>query len=109
MGPANGILGDNTGVDLPQKADDDSALTELKAKAKYSRSKEFQELKAQMELKIKFYQQYLPDGRPVGSGDIPKPEEWIAANLVIGELQQVIDGYQMAEDMVKELNKTDAI
>ncbi len=108
MQPSNGLIGDATGTELPQMADTqhEEALNELKKKAKYSRSKEFAELRANMESRIEFYQQYLPTGNPVAALSTEEAGKYfVIANLVIAELKQVIDGYQSAADLLKEENE----
>lgn len=101
----NGIIGDVVSTELPIMADSqqEEALVELKKKAKYSRSKEFAELRAHMENRIKFYQSFLPGGVPiVNIEEAERGKYWAVADLVIAELQQVIDGYQNAEELAKE-------
>lgn len=104
MGPQNGIIGDSLGVDLPQKPVDEQALNELKHKAKYSRSAEFKELKEKAQIRIEFYQKFLPSGQPIGTAT---PEEmkgkWELANLLIAEFKQLFDEYDGAEVILKEM------
>lgn len=99
-----GLLGDISSTELPEKPVDEEVVGELRRKAKYSRSKEFAELKAHMEQRIDFYQKYLPNGQPVAalsSEDAGK--YYVVANIVIAELKQVIDGYESANEQVKEI------
>jgi len=108
MGPNNVLLGDITGADLPQKPVDEIALSELKNKARYNKSKEFEELKSHMVERILYYQRFLPDGRRIV--DVPKEDlegMWIVANTIINELTQVINGYENASEMVEEMAKAD--
>lgn len=106
MEPQSGLLGDVTDMtSLPQAAVDqqEEARNELRKKAKYSRSKEFQELKTHMEGRIAHWQSYLPGNVPTEA--VPEEERakyWAVANMVIGELRMVIDGYEAANEAVKE-------
>jgi len=103
-----GIIGDQQITDLPQvdNSQQDLAQVEVRGKAKYSRSKEFQELKAHMETRIEFYQKFLPDGRPVATIDQEEAaKHWPHANIIIAELQQVIDMYQSAEGQLQDIGK----
>ena len=106
MQPNNGLIGDESPTELPQAVVNEDAVNELRKKAKYSRSKEFQELKANMEARIAFYQQYLPGAIPVSQ--VPEEERgkyWAVANIVIAELQQVIDMYESSEELLQEINE----
>lgn len=92
-------------IDLPQtpKEAKTEALREIAKKAKYSRSKEFQELKASMEERIKFYQSYLPGGTPiVNIEESERGKYWAIADIVIAELQAVIDMYDGAQKLMEE-------
>lgn len=107
MEPSNGLIGDISATELPEKQEDTEALNELRKKAKYSRSKEFQELKAHMETRIAHYQSFLP-GTPTPITLIDEAQRgkyWAIANLVIAELQQVIDGYVNAEEESKRIEE----
>ena len=96
-------MGDAMGIDLPQKPVDETAINELKNKAKYSRSTEFKELKAKAQTRIEFYQKFLPSGQPIGTAT---PEEmkgkWELANLLIAELNQLFSEYDEASVLLKE-------
>lgn len=104
MNPENAIIGDETGVGLPQAQPDETHIAEVKKKAKYSRSKEFAELKENMEQRIKLWQTFLPGSVPVTA--VSKEERghyWAIADAVIAELRMVIDGYESAEELSKDL------
>ena len=105
MGPTNGIIGDNTGVDLPQMQMEDNTLVEEKKMAKYSRSTEFKRIQEWCEGRIAFYQTFLPNGMEVGLDAAPTTEDWRVANRVIAELQALMNGYALANDAVKTLAK----
>lgn len=106
-GPQNGIMGDDSfGTNLPETQVDSTALDVEKRMAKFSKSKEFQALKNHAEARIEFYQQYLPDGRPIT--DIPNTERgymWLAANIVTGEFKAMLSAYEQAGAIVKEAAK----
>lgn len=102
MGPQNGIMGDNFGIDLPQAQVDKSALDEEKAMARFSKSKEFKKLKEMMEARIEFYQKALPDGRPITAVDgRERAEMWVIANAVIGEFNMILGAYENAKEVTK--------
>ena len=109
MNPQHGIIGDvGGGPDLPQAdpKQKDEALAELNKKAKYSRSKEFSELREKMEGRILFYQSYLPGGVPVNA--IPEEERgkyWAIADTIIAELRMVIDMYDGAQEQLENDGK----
>lgn len=97
----NGIIGDITGVELPQMEVDEKELTEEKKMARYSKSAEFKRIEQHFKERIEFYQKYLPDGRPVSAVPAKELESmWIAANTIIGELQTVLDSYEIAKEAV---------
>lgn len=103
MQPNYGIIGDNTGVDLPQMPADDSAEKELRQKAKYSRSKEYKELRQKAQTRIEFYQKFLPDGRLIGTtppADLQR--KWELANLLIAEIEQLFGETDQAEAILRE-------
>lgn len=102
MQPSNGIMGDMTGVELPQMQVNKDVLTEEKKMAKYSRSSEFKRIQEWCEGRISFYQTYLPNGAEVGLDVAPSAEDWRVANRVIGELRALMNSYEIASEAVKE-------
>lgn len=99
----NAIIGDSTGTDLPKMEVDEKQLMEEKRMAQYAKSPEFQKIKAHFEDRIKFYQTYLPDGRPIAT--IPKTDlegSWIIANCIIGELNTILDVYSQVTQAVED-------
>lgn len=98
-----GIIGDDSyGTDLPQTKIDEQTSNEQIAAARFSKTKEFKALKTHLQQRMTLYQAYLPDGRPVTS--VPKKElegMWVAANVIIGEFQGVIDAYEQAAESLK--------
>ena len=102
MGPQNGLVGDSFGIDLPETLVETNDLVEEKQMAKFSRTKEFKRLKEQIERRIKFYQGCLPDGRPLTAVDkAERGEQWVIANVVIGEFQMLINQYEEAAEVTK--------
>lgn len=100
MGPSNAILGDGTGVDLPQATPDENALNEEKKLAKYSKTAEFKRIQDYFQDRILFYQKFLPDGRPIATAQ-PSLEDWRVANLLITEFQAIINLYENAAVVVE--------
>lgn len=109
MGPQNGIMGDeNFGTQLEQNNDElDQARNEMANAAKFSKTKEFKELKKHLESRIEFYQTYLPDGRPVVSQDDLEQQKgmWLVANTIISEFKAVISAYEQAAELIKASTK----
>lgn len=103
----NMMMGDMSQMtSLPEKPQEqqEAAVAEIKRKAKYSRSKEFQDLRLMMESRIEFYKQFLPDGTPIALGtESQVARNWPIANIVIAELSQVIEMYDNAETEVKAI------
>lgn len=105
MEPDNVLVGDTgMGIDLPEAKLDDKELVEEKKMAKYSKTAEFKRIQDHFEERKKFYQRYLPDGRPVAA--VPKKDleaMWIAANVIIAEFEQVMNMYENAKAVVDEV------
>jgi len=97
----NGIIGDITGVELPQMEVDEKELTEEKKMARYSKSAEYKRIEQWCRERIAFYQTHFPDGRLVGVDKLPTPEEWAAANIIILELSTLLNGYEVASEVVE--------
>lgn len=102
MNPQNGILGDAMGIDLPQATPDENSLNEEKNKARYSKSKEFKQIRAYCQDRINFYQTKLPNGAEVGLDVVPSTEDWRVANRVIGEFKALMNIYDTAREVVEE-------
>ena len=101
MPAQNALLGDDFGTDLPQAQPDVSSLAEEKARAKFSKSKEFQDIKKRWETRIEFYQQYLPDGRPITKVPVKDLEGmWIVAATIIAEFRSEIAFYESVREAV---------
>lgn len=102
MQPDNIIMGDATGIDLPQVQVDEKSLNEVKNKARYSKTREFKEIKAYCQSRIEFYQQKLPNGQEVGLEVVPSTEDWRVANRVIGEFKGLMNIYESAKDVLED-------
>ncbi len=103
MNPQSGLIGDSYGTELPQKAPDTSQIEDAKKKAKYSRSKEYAELRAKAQTRIEFYRHFLPNGQPIGS--VSREElagKWELANILIAEFEQLFAENDNAERLLKE-------
>lgn len=99
----HGIIGDaDYGIDLPQTQVPAQDLTIEKNRAKFSRTKEFNELKEFIDSRIDFYQKVLPDGRHLTAVETQeRASQWVIANTVIGEFKMIIDRYETAAEAVK--------
>jgi len=107
MNPSNAIMGDATGIDLPQATPDENSLNEEKNMARYSKTKEFKRIRNWCQERIRFYQTFLPDGQPViGSYDTAKMgQNWIIANTIITEFNSLMNAYDTAYEIVEEETK----
>lgn len=102
-GPSNAIMGEeDRPTELPQTQVSDEFLNQEKSLAKYSKTKEFQELKAYMEGRIEFFQKHLPGGELVVKENDPVElvHMWKVALIVVAEFQAVLDRYKQAEEVV---------
>lgn len=102
MQPDNVIMGESTGIELPQMQQSDEDLSTEKNIAKFSKTKEWKNLKEHIESRKLFYQQYLPNGTEVGLDVVPSPEDWRVANRVIGELNLLINTYEGVKEAVDD-------
>lgn len=103
--PDNIIMGEATGIDLPQAEVEDTTLREEKKLAKYSRTAEFKRIQAHCEERIAFYQTQLPNGAEIGLEVVPSVEDWRVANRVIGEFKLLMNIYETAAEAVKDATK----
>lgn len=103
MNPQNSLIGDSMGTDLPQMQEDDTAKKELASKVKYSRTKEYKDLKAKADERIEFYKKFLPNGQLVGTASREEmARKWELANLLIAEFDQLFSEHENAEALFKE-------
>lgn len=98
--PENSIIGDAQGIDLPQAKPDEQDLTAEKNRAKFSKTKEWKDLKDHLESRIEFYQHFLPNGLEVGLDTPATSDDWRVANRVIGEFRLVISTYEGVREVV---------
>ncbi len=105
-----GIIGDLDQIDLPMVNNDPQLLEEEQRKARFSKTKEFKELKDQIDRKIEFYSAYLPGGVSYEALLAVKDFEEIGkmtvlSSTIIGEFRQLIQTYETANEAVKEAAK----
>lgn len=109
MGPQNGILGNlSDGFDLPGMDVPEQDLTAEKSAAKFSRTKEFQNLKEYLDGRIEYYRQFMPNGEPIVGTTIPLAElgmRWQISNSIIAELKAIIGSYEQAREIVKNASR----
>lgn len=109
-GPQNVVTGDNFGTDLPQTVVPADDLAVERNMAKFSKSREFKKLKDAIDTKIEFYKHYLPDGKPVTAHTDKDLAEigrhWLIANMVIGELEEILTAYELAREAVRNSDAT---
>lgn len=106
MGPANGVVGDQFGTELPQTEVPAADLSREKDMARFSKSKEFAALKSAIEAKIEFYQGFIPgaNGSAISVQDLPNEERgwrWLAADNIISEFKSILTAYEQAAEAVK--------
>lgn len=103
-GPQNAVFGDDSfGTDLPETQVDTQAIEEEQRKAQYTKSKDWDTLKAYLETRIEHYQRFLPGNIPVEH--VPEEERakyWAVSNMVISELKSIIASYENAFEALKE-------
>jgi hypothetical protein len=91
----NAIIGDNQLTQLPVTQPDEKELLEEKRTARYTNTPEYKKQKEYWEERIKFYQSFLPDGKPVATATSQeRTDQWAVANLVIQEIQTLINYYE---------------
>lgn len=107
LGAQNAVVGESFATDLPQTEVDKQDLAMEKHMAKFSRSKEFLVLKEHLEGRIEFFKNHFPNGDPIAAEkDIASlAQNWVVANLVIGEFKAVLDAYERANEAVKDAAK----
>lgn len=102
----NAIIGDQYPVELPDTAIDEVSLDNEKRLARFSKTKEFKRLKEAIEAKIAFYKTWLPSGEHITDPKFSMEElgrRWMVASAVIAELQSIIDAYEQANEVVKDV------
>lgn len=107
-GAVNAVVGDLDDTTLPVTTVDEQVLTEEKKMAKYSKTAEFQRLKTFMEARIEFFQKHLPDGTEIDKvqlNDTQLAVQWMSANVIIREFQNVLNEYQQAKEVVEDADR----
>jgi hypothetical protein len=96
-------MGDITGIDLPQATPDENSLIEEKNMARYSKTKEFKRIRNWCQERIRFYQEFLPSGKPITDSDdyTKMGQNWVIANAIILELSSLMNSYDIATEMVE--------
>lgn len=102
MQPDNVIMGDSTGIELPRAIPVEEDLSAEKNRAKFSKTKEWKQLKEHLEARVEFYQHMLPNGQEIALDVTPTPEDWMVANRVIGELKLIISTYEGTAKVIDE-------
>lgn len=102
-GPQNVPMGDmDESMNVPESVVPMETLVEEKNKAKYSKTKEFKEIRQYWEDRIKFFESYLPAGLEtrwqVPSDDIA--QQWVLANNIIAEVRAFLRQYDDAVEVV---------
>jgi hypothetical protein len=105
MDSNNAVIGDSPIVDLPQSQPNTEEIDNLRQRARFSKTKEFRELREAMDERIEFYSNFLPDGRLVATSDKLAVQNWRLANIVIAELQAVKSAYDGSVELIKELDE----
>ena len=106
MGPQNGLVGQDSFTEVPQTQVPDEALEQVRNLARYSQTREFQNLKEYLEQRIDFFKAYQPNGddiRNVKDWDGLR-HNWIIANTIIAEFKTVLSVYEQANNAVREMD-----
>jgi len=100
------MTGDTFGTDLPKTQISEELLTEEKNLAKYSKSKEFKEIREYWENRKTFFMSYTPSGSEirfqVPNDDIA--QMWVLANNMINEINAFLSRYDNAVDVMEQVN-----
>jgi hypothetical protein len=98
------IQGDSFGTDLPKTEVSEDLLIQEKNLARYSKTKEFKTLKEYLEARIKFFSEFLPDGKEVRwLAESELGVKWVVANNIINEFKAVLNRYEQAAEVVKKV------
>lgn len=104
----NALTDNAYGTSLPETQIEETDLAIERKMAKFSRTREFAQLKEHIEERITYYQSFLPTGEAVSTtGTTPEElgKRWAIANSVIAEFKLIIDAYENANEVVKEANR----
>jgi hypothetical protein len=108
-GPANAVMGDqDSPTELPKSnvmknfADGDLQMASYAEHSEYKRLREF------MQNRAKFYQKYLPDGKQIQNlSKKERDEHWVAACIVIREIENILDSYERIHKAVANARRQD--
>jgi hypothetical protein len=104
VGPANAIVGeDELPTNVPVTTVSEDVLIEEKKMARYSKTAEFKRLEEFLRDRIKFFQNYLPNGddtRFVKMDAAEIGQNWVIANNIIHEFENVLKAYEAAREAV---------
>jgi hypothetical protein len=101
-GPANAIIGDDYGMDLPISQVEEQDLTAEKNAARFSKTKEYKILRDHLEARIAYYQNFLPGGTPILEVETTNlAVEWKVALAIIAEFKAIIAAYEQAKETVE--------
>lgn len=102
-GAQNVIPDDSFGTELPVTQVDTQQLVAEKNMAKYSKTKEYEQLKTYLEARIDFFQRYLPNGDSIVNQEADEAAtNWRIANTVIAEFKNVLTSYEGAQKAVED-------
>ncbi len=96
-GPSNAIMGDlDEPTILPETVVPELELTAEKNRYKYSKSREFKDIKDYWEARRTFFEGYLPGGQEMRF-TVPGKEvaqQWVLANNIIAEINAFLRAYE---------------
>jgi hypothetical protein len=102
-GAQNAVTGDEFGMDVPETLVDTPQLDEEARKAKYSKTKEFKEIRKYWEDRREFFKTYTPSGAEIRF-QIPNEDiaqQWVLANNMITEIDCFLSQYSNAADALR--------
>ncbi len=105
-GPQNAVISDVPDVEIPQTTVQPEDLALEKNMAKFSKTKEYQKLKEHLQGRITYFQNFLPDGTSIALQKVEeKTQNWIIANIIIGEFKAVLNAYEQANEVVENVSR----
>jgi hypothetical protein len=100
------IQGDSSPTELPRTQVSEELLIQEKNRAKYSKSKEFKDIREYWEARKEFFKTYTPGGAEirfqVPNDDIA--QMWLLANNMINEIDVFLSTYVNAAEVVKKVD-----
>lgn len=98
------IQGDLSPTDLPKTQVSPDMLIEERNRARYSKSKEFKDIREYWQARKEFFQTYTPSGAEVRF-QVPNEDiaqMWVLANNLINEIDAFLARYDNAAEVVKK-------